>query len=254
REALDVLEGALLTADLPQDGRVELAARYRPASTDHRVGGDWFDALRRPGGRTLLVVGDVAGHDPTAAAAMGQLRAVLRTLAVDRLEDPAHTVRRLETTAAALGLDVTATCLVAELSSGPGACPGALLRWTSAGHLPPLLLHPGGRAELLTTAPELLLGVRPDAARSDHEVRLAPGSTLLLYTDGLVERRDHDLDEGLELLRRTATGLAGRPLPALLDGLLTGLAAALGDPRPPHPAPGADDVVLLAARLHPVAA
>jgi serine phosphatase RsbU (regulator of sigma subunit) len=114
-----------------------------------------------------------------------------------------------------------------------------MLRWSNAGHLPPVLLHPDGRAELLTRPADLLLGMRAHTVRADHTQLVSPGSTLLLYTDGLVERRGESLTVGLERLRRHVELLASLPLEELCDRLVADLA---GDSE--------DDVALLAVRAH----
>ncbi len=247
RDTARTLQLAMLTDHLPRSEDLRLAARYVPARLDAHVGGDWYDAVVLPDGATLLVIGDVTGHDVTAAAAMGQLRVALRALAVDRAQDPSALLARLESVVPSLGGEpVLATCLVARVEP-PGTGPGAgrrALRWASAGHPPPLLVHPDGRAELLRTAPDVLLGVVPGgAARTDHRTELPAGCTLLLCTDGLVEHRDADLDDGLERLRAAGTALARAgddDLGPALDALLRAVEPA-----------GGDDVAVLAARFAP---
>ncbi|MCI2239560.1 SpoIIE family protein phosphatase [Paenibacillus sp. TRM 82003] len=247
-EVARTLQRAMLTAELPQPDDLHLAARYLPAHAGAQVGGDWYDVLLLPGGATLLVIGDVAGHDVVAAAAMGQLRIALRALAVDRDETPARLLERLEAVVASLGGEpLLASCLVGrvEQTAADRAAGRRVLRWAWAGHPPPLLVHADGRVDVLRAEPDVLLGV-PGAGestrrRSDHRAELPTGSTLLLYTDGLVERRDADLDAGVERLRAAATALAGAPGDALaeaLDRLLSDAAPA-----------GGDDVAVLAVRF-----
>ncbi|NAZ87315.1 SpoIIE family protein phosphatase [Kineococcus indalonis] len=247
RDTARTLQLAMLTDHLPQPDDLHLAARYVPARVDAHVGGDWYDAVVLPDGATLLVIGDVTGHDVTAAAAMGQLRVALRALALDRHQEPSALLARLESVVPAVGGEpVLATCLVArvEQSAADRAAGRRVLRWASAGHPPPLLVHRDGRADVLRTAPDVLLGAETGGSeRSDHRTELPAGCTLLLYTDGLVEHRDADLDDGVERLRGAAAALAraGRDgLGPALDALLAAAAPA-----------GGDDVAVLAVRFEP---
>ncbi|WP_194905521.1 SpoIIE family protein phosphatase [Quadrisphaera sp. INWT6] len=237
RDAARTLQRAMLT-ELPDLADVELAAVYAPAAAGHQVGGDWYDALRHPDGSTLLVIGDVTGHDISAAATMGQVRSALRTLAVATTDTPAQLLTRLDETLSVLGSDVLATVLAIRLDDG-GEHGARRMRWSSAGHLPALLALPGeGVAVLDGHEVDLLLGLAPGSARSDNEVVLPAGATLLLYTDGLVERRDSDLTEGIERLAVALGAAAELPLPELLDAVLGELVGA----------GGADDVAALAVR------
>jgi CBS domain-containing protein len=227
------LQQSLLTAELPQPPDLELRARYEAAGGFEQVGGDWFDGVVLPGGGTMLVVGDVTGHDIAAAAAMGQLRIALRSLAVDRDDAPSELLVRLESVLGSLGGEpIMASCVVGRVADGR-------FRWTSAGHPPPLLVLPGGEVRRLESTPELLLGVRAGALRTDHVVDLPPGAVVLMYTDGLVERRGSDLDTGIDRLCAAAAVLADGDLAA---GLGDVLASVLGD------LPCGDDVAVLAAR------
>lgn len=237
RAETDRLHGAVLTP-LPAVPGLELDVRYRPAHARSRIGGDWYDAFVRPSGDTVLVVGDVTGHDVTAAAGMRRLRGTVRTLGYAEGTGPAATLSRAERTLAGLGGDVTATALVASL--GP---PGSddVVRWASAGHLPPVLVRADGSAAPLPGAPELLLGVDPGTARTDRTVVLAAGESLLLFTDGLVERRGESVAHGLERL------VATLPEVRRADGALD-LDALLRRCGPPA---GEDDVTVLAARRLP---
>ncbi|NAZ87821.1 SpoIIE family protein phosphatase [Kineococcus indalonis] len=206
------LQRALLSEPARPDG-LEVLTRYRPAVRSAQVGGDWYDSFVSAAGTTTLVVGDVVGHDREAAAAMGQVRSMLRALAYTTAEPPAATLRLLDQTLHGLHLDLLASVVLVGVhrDEDPGD-PGAaryLLRWSNAGHPPPLLVHPDGRAELLRTDAELLVGLEPSTARRDHRVALDPGAVLLLYTDGLIERRGCDLDDGLDWLARTVSGIAG---------------------------------------------
>ncbi|MGY1707900.1 PP2C family protein-serine/threonine phosphatase [Geodermatophilus sp. SYSU D00758] len=242
RALSDRLQQALLTPP-PEPDHLQVAVRYRPATRGAQVGGDWYDAFLQPDGATVLVVGDVVGHDSTAAAAMGQLRGLLRALAYDDDALPSATLRRAERTALGLGVSSLATAVLARVERHPDA-PAAgrrVLRWSNAGHPPPLLLAPDGSSTVLATRPELMLGVDPDALRTDHAADLPDEHTLLLLTDGLVERRGADLDQGTAELRAALRDLGGAPLDELCDTLLGRLV----------PRDGADDVALVAVRAHP---
>ncbi|NIZ91466.1 SpoIIE family protein phosphatase [Kineococcus rubinsiae] len=243
RGTAEVLQRSLLTR-LPASEHLQLRARYVPAAAGEQVGGDWYDAVALPGGSTTVVIGDVTGHDMAAAAHMGQLRGLLRAYAVDRRESPAATVSRLDRALAALDLEGLATLVVAHVEppGGDGNEDGggpSRLRWTNAGHPPPVLLHADGTTEVLEGDPELLIGLFPDTPRSDRVHLLPPGSTLLLYTDGLIEHRGRSIDDGIADLRRVLATCAGCDPDELLDHVLREL---VGD------APE-DDCALLAVRL-----
>jgi hypothetical protein len=214
-----------LLPPVPAVAGIRLAARYSPAASGLEVGGDWYDAFPTQAG-LVVVIGDASGHDVAAAARMADLRNLLRAYAVDRNETPAGLVGRLDRSAAVLGLDATATCLVGRLRELDGG--RWSLTWTSAGHLPPVLLH-GGRARLLDTAPDLMLGVEPSTARTDHQVELSPGDVLVLYSDGLVEVRGISLEERLEVLRGRVEDCGGDGPDLLAERLLTGLSATSAD-------------------------
>jgi serine phosphatase RsbU (regulator of sigma subunit) len=207
------------------------------------VGGDWYDAFLQPDGATMLAIGDVVGHGSDAAAAMGQLRGLLRALAYDNDEPLSATLTRVEHAARGLGVAGLATALLARVERHPDALVSdrRVLRWSSAGHLPPVLLAADGTTTVLGTPPDLMLGVDPDAPRRDHTAHLDDGSTLLLVTDGLVERRDSDLDAGMTALRAALADLGSTPLEELCDTVLVRLV-------PDHPG---DDVALVAVRAHP---
>ncbi|MFJ2776013.1 SpoIIE family protein phosphatase [Kitasatospora sp. NPDC087315] len=245
RDIATAMQHHLLT-DLPQGRDLRLAARYQPAPAGSRVGGDWYDAFLLKDGTTALVIGDVIGHDLQAAARMAQLRNILRALAWDRGEPPAAVVARLDDAMAGL-TDVPMATMVLAYVEGPAGGPW-LLRWTSAGHPPPLLVAaaagpagggaPGDGARYLEAGQGLLLGAGGDSGRRDGVERLPPGSTLLLFTDGLVEVPGADLGAGLERLRELGAGLAGRPLGKFCDGILRSV-----------PSGSTDDTALLALRL-----
>ena len=210
------LHAQLLTTppDLPG---VEVVAEYLPARREAMVGGDWHDVFV-VGGRPTFVVGDVAGHDRQAAGSMAQLRNLLRGVAHAGHRRPAAALAALDRAVADLGVDGLATVVVAQVGDGPDG--HQVLRWSSAGHLPPVLARPDGTATLLDRPSDLLLGLDPGTGRHEHEVALPVGSLLVLCTDGLVERRDEPLDVSLERLRAQVAAVGDRPLPEVRDVLL----------------------------------
>jgi serine phosphatase RsbU (regulator of sigma subunit) len=199
--AATTLQRALLTP-LPIVGRLRMAARYLPAHHGDHVGGDWYDALALPEQRLALVIGDVAGHGLHAAAAMSQLRSLLRGFLVDRVEPPSALLRRLEQANRALTGNTIATVLVAYVDPAEG---GHRLHWSNAGHPPPMIIHPDGSVEQLCGT-DPLIGAQRQVSRTNRTLHLKPGTTLLLHTDGLVETRTQTLDQGFERLRRLITG------------------------------------------------
>ncbi len=239
-QVAETLQHSLLTPP-PQPAGLAIAVRYRPASEHALVGGDWYDAFEQPDGATLLVIGDVAGHNVEAASAMAQLRSAVRTLAYDRPDSPAGTLERVDRVLTGLHVGTLATALVARLET-PGTDGGRALRWSSAGHLPPLLLHPDGRSRLLETPPERLLGIEEPLRRTDHEAVVAPGDTVLLCTDGLAEAGRIGTDEGLARIAEALVDLGGLPPGPLCDRLLSRLV----------PDRAEDDVAVLAVRCLPV--
>jgi serine phosphatase RsbU (regulator of sigma subunit)/PAS domain-containing protein len=237
------LQRSLLT-EPPEPDHAEIAVRYVPAAEAAHVGGDWYDAFLQPGGTTMLVIGDVVGHDTAAAAAMGQLRGLLRGIATYSDAGPVEVLRGLDTSMATLQTRTLATAAVARFEQTPDELARGItrMRWANAGHLPPLVIDPDGSvAELASWTGDLLLGVDPDVERRESVVALDPGATVLLYTDGLIERRDADLDAGMVRLRQAVVELAHLPLEPLLDAILERLVDG-------HPK---DDIALVAVRLHP---
>jgi sigma-B regulation protein RsbU (phosphoserine phosphatase) len=230
------LQRSLLT-DPPAVPGLELAVRYLPAVRHAQVGGDWYDAFPLPDGSTMLVIGDVAGHDVSAAAAMSQARGVLRGIASTVAASPAGVLSCLDESLQRLGVRTLVTAAVAAVSAGAGDG-SARLCWSNAGHPPPVLASPDGTVSVLERPANRLLGVSRSAPRFDHEIPLAPGDTLVLYTDGLVERRGLPLDDGTAWLVRELGALAGEPLERLCDVLLAGM-----------PGPREDDVAILAVRV-----
>ena len=208
RTLAETLQRYLLT-EPPQADHLQIAVHYQPAAEEAQVGGDWYDAFLTPDGSTTLVVGDVAGHDRNAAAAMAQLRNVLRGVAQALGDPPALVLAALDRAMAALGVDALATAVLCRIKAHPTSGDLRVLEWCNAGHPPPLVLEPDGTARFLESASGLMLGVDAASERRHDEVVLSPGSTLVLYTDGLVERRGEPLDEGLERLRETAEEYAG---------------------------------------------
>ncbi|MER6076127.1 GAF domain-containing SpoIIE family protein phosphatase [Streptomyces sp. NPDC001817] len=231
------LQRALLPA-LPDLAPLKAVARYMPARTAAEVGGDWYDCFPLPDGETALIIGDVTGHDLPAAITMGQMRNMLRALACDRLEPPGDTLRRLDTITHTLYGGHTATCIYARLEGSPHH--DWRLHFANAGHPPPLLVTPDGGTRYLTTGHSILLGIEPATHRPSSTHTLPAASTLLLYTDGLIERPGEDLDHGLARLRQHAAALAREPLAAFCDELLTGCARDRND-----------DIALLAVHLPP---
>ncbi|MFC7328645.1 PP2C family protein-serine/threonine phosphatase [Marinactinospora rubrisoli] len=225
-----------LLPELPDVAGLEMQARYRAAEAAAEVGGDWYDAFLLPDGATAVVVGDVAGHDRTAAMQMGHLSSMLRALAWDRREPPSEIMRRLDTMLHYLSKAQTATAIFGRLDCAPSGRWG--LCWTNAGHPPPLLTAADSETRFLVAGHDLLLGMTELDSRPDAWTELPENSTLLLYSDGLVERRGEALDRGMLRLRQQAALLAREPLARFCDELLNGVPAG---------APG-DDVVLLAVR------
>lgn len=239
RGAAATLQSMLLT-QLPAPAGVRLAARYSPAVHGAEVGGDWYDAFALSASSTMLAVGDVVGHDLRAAGEMGQIRSMLRTLAYDRGEPPAALLTRLDRALTGLSTGTLATALLARLDRDP-ATGAATVRWSNAGHPPPVLLHADERSELLDgpAAHGLMLGVRDSVHRGEQSVPLVAGDTLLLFTDGLVESSQLPLEHGLLRLRQ----LAGRHAGASPEELCDVLVSTLTGPAT------IDDAALLAVRV-----
>jgi PAS domain S-box-containing protein len=231
----ETLQRSFLPGRLPQLAGIELAARYLPGSATVDVGGDWYDALRRPDGALVLVMGDVAGRGLRAASAMGQLRNAVRAYALEG-RSPAAILAAVNRLAHAVELEDMATmlCVVYEPTTG-------VLRLASAGHLPPLAISPDGDVRALEEGGSVPLNVDVAARFAETEDRLEPGSTLLLYTDGLVERSQGTLAEGLRILRLAAAE-GPKTCEALCDHIIEHL---LGAER-------GDDVALVALQTLPV--
>ncbi|GAB2487096.1 PP2C family protein-serine/threonine phosphatase [Jatrophihabitans fulvus] len=227
RDAALTLQQSMLPA-LPTLDRFDLAASYIPAS-EAAVGGDWFDIVELPGPWIGAAVGDVIGHDMKAAAAMGQLRSMVRTLAWEGHE-PAQLITKLDALVRDLGIATFATLLyllIDEPTEVPHADGGLGLTYTSAGHLPAMLRRPDGSVERLDTARTSPIGVADPRLVEQARVRLEPGSTLVLYTDGLLERRGIDLEHGfVELERILAAMPAEADATSVRDAITSQLIAA----------------------------
>ncbi|MEU5366912.1 SpoIIE family protein phosphatase [Streptomyces sp. NPDC005925] len=251
-----ILQRSLLPPGDPEASGLDIACRYLPGSAStgrpSEVGGDWFDVIELPGHRTALVVGDVMGRGLRAAVAMGELRTAVRTLALLDLE-PAEVLSQLDEIARGLGApggvqqatraarrpreaDLSevylATCVYAVYDSVTRRC-----TFANAGHLPPVLVEPGENALMLDVPPGLPLGVGGEPFE-EVEVELPEGALLALYTDGLVESRDHPLDEGLQAFVGTLTDPT-QPLEDVCDHVLNTLDTHHGE----------DDIALLMARV-----
>jgi PAS domain S-box-containing protein len=215
---------------------VEVAARYLPSSSGVDVGGDWYDVLQLADGAIGVTIGDVMGHDMRAAAAMGQLRHLLRGCAWEG-GSRAEVLDRVDRLVRGLDITELATALYARIERTER---GAILRYASAGHLPPVLRRADGSTRLLEDGQSLLLGFGELEARTDASESLEPGDTLLLYTDGLVERRDADLNTGLA---RLVAAVETAPVEARPEQLCDVIVAAMAG------GPLSDDVALVGARL-----
>ncbi|MFE9397391.1 SpoIIE family protein phosphatase [Streptomyces flavidovirens] len=247
-----ILQRSLLPPGDPEAAGLDIACRYLPGNTATEVGGDWFDVIELPGHRTALVVGDVMGRGLRAAVAMGELRTAVRTLALLDLE-PAEVLSALDEIARGLGspsgaqhasraahkareADLSevylATCVYAVYDPVTRRC-----TFANAGHLPPVLVEPGEEALLLDVPPGMPLGVGGEPFE-EVEVEVPEGALLALYTDGLVESRDHPLEEGLLAFRAALAGPA-HPLEDVCDHVLNTLDTRHGE----------DDIALLMARV-----
>ncbi|MFE4967024.1 SpoIIE family protein phosphatase [Streptomyces sp. NPDC056660] len=247
-----ILQRSLLPPGDPEASGLDIACRYLPGNAATEVGGDWFDVIELPGHRTALVVGDVMGRGLRAAVAMGELRTAVRTLALLDLE-PAEVLSALDEIARGLGTpggvqqatrtarqprdaDLSevylATCVYAVYDSVTRRC-----TFANAGHLPPVLVEPGEDALMLDVPPGMPLGVGGEPFE-EVEVDLPEGSLLALYTDGLVESRDHPLDEGLQAFVGALTD-PSQPLEDVCDHVLNTLDTHHGE----------DDIALLMARV-----
>jgi PAS domain S-box-containing protein len=232
----ETLQRSLLPERLPQIEGIQLAARYLPGARGAAIGGDWYDVLERPDGRVALVVGDVVGHGLRAAATMGQLRNAFRAYGLVE-SSPAEVVARINRLVMTGVEDAMATVVYVVLDRETGE-----VSFSAAGHPPPLVLAPDG-PYFLEGGRSVPIGASDPAVFREATAVIPPGSSLLLYTDGLVERRDVGLEERLGQLAEVA-GAAGDDLDVLCDRVLE-LVLGEGDP--------GDDVALLAVRPLPAA-
>ncbi|MER6085079.1 SpoIIE family protein phosphatase [Streptomyces sp. NPDC001833] len=234
REVAVILQEAMLhVPDLAHHG--DIAVRYLPATGSLNVCGDWYDVVDIAPDRLAVAVGDVIGHGLEAAAVMGMLRSAL-SAAIRALERPAQALEVLGLYARSVegALGTTAVKAVVDRRS-------RLITYSSAGHLPPMLIHPDGSCELLDQATDPPLGARPQhVPRPQASLPYKPGDTLVLYTDGLIERRDQDIDEGLEQLARILGEFIHLSTEQLADTVLARLGVASG---------GRDDIALIVVRL-----
>ncbi|MEU8237652.1 SpoIIE family protein phosphatase [Actinoplanes missouriensis] len=234
RHVAEVLQRSLLT-ELPAIPGVDLHARYVPAQDGAAVGGDWYDAFAQPDGSVVVAVGDVAGHDIEAAATMGQLRNLVRGDAYGRDEEPGELLSRLDQALHGLRVPGAATAVLARVQR---SWSGWAVNFASAGHPPPLLMLPDGTVQVWWVPPEPLLGLPPKEPRTTSRRFVPAGSTLVLYTDGLVENRQRLLDDGVARICEVLSDAAGRTPDELGELLL----AAAPD--------GNDDIALLLVRLN----
>jgi serine phosphatase RsbU (regulator of sigma subunit)/anti-sigma regulatory factor (Ser/Thr protein kinase) len=233
----ETLQRSVLPVSLPRVDGVQLAARYLPGTAHLDVGGDWFDAVTLPDGKLALVVGDVVGKGVQAAASMAQLRNAIRAFSVEPLK-PSSALARLNRLAES-ALDTTfATVAYLVLDPETGVC-----RAASAGHPPPLVAFPDGRVEFLERARGLPLGTGIESKYRQQTLELPAGAIVVLYTDGLVERRGRSIDDGLADLR-DAVAESSKDPDRLLEHVLERVVGS--EER-------GDDIALLAARVLPMA-
>ncbi|WUH95561.1 SpoIIE family protein phosphatase [Streptomyces sp. NBC_00433] len=225
-----------LLPDLPDLGPLQIHARYHPAHATPQVGGDWYQAFPGPEGACSIVVGDVMGHDTSSALTMHLLASMLYALTLDQPHAPAQIVQRLDQALHRSGSDTMATLILATLHPQPDG--SWRLRWTNAGHPPPLMLTPAGHVTYLASdeAQGIMIGVDSTQAQPEHTHPLEPGTTLLLYTDGLVEDPRQPMADCLHSLARLTESLASAPLDQLCDKIMAAR-------------PDRDDAALLVLRV-----
>jgi phosphoserine phosphatase RsbU/P len=231
RAAAAALQRSLLPSALPPVPGAEIAARLIPGNGG--VGGDWYDVFTLPSGELCMVIGDVAGSGLLAAVIMGRMRSALRAYALET-SDPAEVLTRLDRDMQHFEPDALATVLYAVFEPALDQ-----VHFSSAGHLPPVLAYPGRPAELAELPADLMIGVAPRAPRHVTTEKIPPGTLLCMYTDGLVERRDYPLDEGLDRLRVALVPTAPEVACSAVMGALIGNEQAQ------------DDVALLIMRRQP---
>jgi serine phosphatase RsbU (regulator of sigma subunit) len=232
REAAAALQRSLLPSALPAVDGMEMAARYVPGSGN--IGGDWYDVFTVPSGHLCAVIGDVAGSGLKAAVIMGRIRSALRAYALETT-DPADVLGRLDSKMRHFEPDALATVLYAVFDQSLDQ-----VHISCAGHLPPIIARPGQPAVTAEVAGDILLGLAAQKPRQVSVLDFPPGALLCLYTDGLVERRDRLIDDGIAMLCEAIA--AGEPEAACRSVM----GAMAGD------APHYDDVALLMLRRQPV--
>jgi serine phosphatase RsbU (regulator of sigma subunit)/anti-sigma regulatory factor (Ser/Thr protein kinase) len=233
RTIAETLQRSVLPVSLPIVDGVELAARYLPGTAEVEVGGDWFDAISLPNGRLGIAVGDVVGKGVQSAATMAQLRNALRAFALDQMK-PSSTMNRLNRLAEELPESAFATVVYAVVDPVSHLC-----RFTSAGHPPPLVVYPDGVARFLEGGRGVPLGTAPETTYTQDAVEMPFGATLVLYTDGLIERRGESIDDSLRRLREAALAAPSDP-EGLVEHILTELVGT---------SERRDDIAILVMRL-----
>jgi len=239
RDTAHILQRAMLSEPPSVEG-LEICVRYRPAGAGDgaEAGGDWHDVFRLPDGDLAVVVGDVVGHDTKAAAAMGQLRAMLHGLAYHNSDQPKHTLEALDRTIRNMRLTPFATCIYTRLhlSEAVDHSSGLVMSWANAGHPGMIVVRPDGTSAVIESPRDIALGVIDAHPRTAGRRWLPPGSLILWFSDGLFERRDECPDASMARLLGLTTLNGRRPLPELCDALVDS-------------APVEDDLVLVALRL-----
>jgi sigma-B regulation protein RsbU (phosphoserine phosphatase) len=235
RQAALALQRSLLPSQLPDIPGLDLAARYVPGH-DLGIGGDWYDVFTLPSGWLGAVIGDVSGHGLPSAVVMGRIRSALRAYALDR-DDPAQALTALDRKIHHFEAGTLTTAVYALIAPDR-----TTVHLSSAGHLPPLLAVPGERTRPLELAVDRPQGVgRPPANRRTTVLELPPGAAIVLYTDGLVERRGELIDTGIERLAAAVDDTGPGPVDALCDHIM----ASMADEHP------TDDIALLVIRRQP---
>ena len=234
RQLVETLQRSLLPDRLPHHPRLELAARYLPSGLAPQIGGDWYDALELDRDRTAVMIGDVVGHGVRAATTMSELRNALRAFAVEG-HSPGEALHQLDRVVhATFGPGMIATVLFLIIDASKG-----VVSLSRAGHPPPALRTAAGEIRFLETGNTLPLGIDDRVPAEEAEYRVAPGDTLLLFTDGLVERRRESINTGLDRLRDAFTNA-----PADVEGLCDFVLERTVSEQTSH-----DDVAVLAVRV-----
>ena len=229
-----------LLPTLPDIDGIDAAARYLVSGSAAQVGGDWYDLFALPDGAIGVAIGDVMGHDVTAAASMGQLRSVLRSYAYEG-SSPAIVLDRMDRLVQGFEMAALATAIYGRLFIDRGE---GLLLFCNAGHLPPLVRYVDGSVHRLERGAHHLIGALPpwESFRGEAAVTLPAGSVLLLYTDGLVETHTRSFDDGINELSSVLAAQAPQQTPTqICDALITAMVGE--DPE--------DDIALLAIRINP---